>query len=215
MKMTAKEPSARFQCWDEVLAEVVRLERQMRQQAAAATQPTAVADAALAERAPAADLKQDDALAGNGRNCRYCGKPVQLQALYCGFCGKPVAVSSQKPVGGREQNAARLKPMRAKSPANGKPAAVSPVNASPVVATPPHSVAGHKPSSWRGIFRMTVSLCLLAFLVYYTYQKVKYNRDVIVPIRAAIIRGARPVLAKSRLYIDKGLQECAELIGTQ
>ncbi|MFH1476805.1 MAG: serine/threonine-protein kinase, partial [Verrucomicrobiota bacterium] len=36
LKMTAKEPAVRFQTWDEVLAEVVRLERQMRQQAAVA-----------------------------------------------------------------------------------------------------------------------------------------------------------------------------------
>src|ERR1035437_6095137 len=185
LKMTAKEPTARFQTWDEVLAEVIRLERQMRKQAAAATQPTAVAGAAaLVERAPAADSKKDDALAGDGLRCRYCGKPVQPKALYCGFCGKSVTVPAKEPVEDRKQVTIRLQPIQVNHPASGKPAAAP--------APRPQSASGRWYTSLGGKIRVVISLCLLVFLGYYAYQKAKHDHDVIIPIKAAIIRAVQP-----------------------
>ncbi|MDP2991401.1 MAG: hypothetical protein Q8O57_12655, partial [Kiritimatiellota bacterium] len=224
LKMTAKEPVARFQTWDEVLAEVVRLERQMRQQAATVTQPTAVTGtAALAERAPAADSKKDDALAGDDLRCRYCGQPIQPKALYCGLCGKSVTVPAQESVEDRKQSTIRLKPMQANPPMKGKSAATHlksirsnpPANgkpAAPLVPAPrPRSASGHWYSSWGGNVRVVISLCLLAFLGYYAYQKVKYDHDVIIAIKAAIIRAVQPVLEKSRLYVAQGLKGGVQL----
>jgi hypothetical protein len=52
---------------------------------------------------------------------------------------------------------------------------------------------------------------MLIFLVYYTYQKVEYDNDVIIPIKAVIIRVVPSVLEKSRLYTEQGLQEGAQL----
>lgn len=228
LKMTAKEPTARFQTWDEVLAEVVRLERQMRQQAAASTQPTAVAAAALAGRTPVADSKKDDALVGGGLRCRYCDNPVQPKALYCGFCGKSVAVPANEPVEDRKQITIRLKPiqnnstasvkpavihlkpMRANPPANGKPAAAPPAPRPRLASAERYggagSISGHWYTSWGGNVRVVISLCLLTFLGYYAYQKIKYDHDVIIPIKAAIIRAVQSVQEKSRLGLQGGAQ---------
>ncbi|MBU1856184.1 MAG: protein kinase, partial [Verrucomicrobia bacterium] len=219
LKMTAKEPTARFQTWDEVLAEVVRLERQMRQQAAVA------GAAALTERPPAADSKKNDnILAGSGPRCRYCGQPVQPQALYCGFCGKSVVAPAKEPVEDQKQSTIRLKPIHENSTASAKPAAIHlkpmrskpPVNGKPAAAPPvPASqmrhASGHKHLSWSGNVYMVLSLCLLTFLGYYAYQKIKYDHDVIIPIKAAIIRAVQSVQGKSRLYTAEGLQGGAQL----
>lgn len=217
LKMTAKEPAARFQTWDEVLAEVIRLERQMRQQAAAATQPAAGALAAvLAGQSPAVDSKKDGALAGSGQRCRYCDQPVQPQALYCGFCGKPVAALAQEPVEDRKHMTIRLKPIQENSTASAKPTAIhlkpmrskSPANYTPAAMPPMPRRSWY--TSWSGNIRVVISLCLLAFLGYYAYQKTRYDHDAIIPIKAAIIRAAQPVLEKSRLYIAQGLQGGAQ-----
>ncbi|MCX6994175.1 MAG: serine/threonine-protein kinase [Kiritimatiellaeota bacterium] len=192
LKMTAKEPNARFQTWDEVLTEVVRLERQMRKQAAAA--------AALAERVPAADSKKDAALAGDGQKCRYCGKSIQPQALYCGFCGKPVAIPAKEPDADRKQGTIRLKPIQANPPVSNKSVAPPPVQPMPR----PRSASGHKHSTWSGNVCMVLSLCLLTFLGYYTYQKVRYDNNVIIPIKTAIIQAVPPMLEQSLQGIQAG-----------
>lgn len=223
VKMTAKELTARFQTWDEVLAEVIRLERQMRQQTVAATQPPAAAGAAaLAGQSPSADLKKDDALAGNGQRCHYCDKPIQPQALYCGFCGKSVAAPAKEPVEDQKHVTIRLKPIRENSTASTKPAAInlkpmrskSPTNGKLAVAPPPprpRSASAHWYTSLGGNIRMMLSLCLLVFLGYYAYQKVKYDHDVLIPIKAALIRAVQPVQENSRLYVEQGLQRGAQL----
>ena len=164
----------------------------MRQQAVAGA-------AALAGRAPAADSKKDDALAGGGRRCRYCGKPVQPHALYCGFCGTSVTTPAKEPVEDRKQVTIRLKPMQVNHPANGKPAAAPPVPR-------PRSASGHWYTSLGGNVRVVISLCLLAFLGYYAYQKIKYDHDVIIPIKAAIIRAVQSVQEKSCLGLQRGAQ---------
>ncbi|MFH1969289.1 MAG: protein kinase [Verrucomicrobiota bacterium] len=197
IKMTAKEPKARFQTWDEVLAEVVRLERQMRHRGASVTQPPApagssAATATVAGQPPSADSKKDSALAGNTRGCPYCGNPIQLQTLYCGFCGKSVTAPVKEPVEDQKQVTIRLKPIQFKSPANGK-------SITPPPAPRPRSASGHWYTSWGGNLRMVLSLCLLAFLGYYAYQKIKYDHDVIIPIKAAIIRAVQSVQEKNRL----------------
>ena len=205
VKMTSKDPVARFQTWDEVLAEVIRLERQMRQQAAAATQPAAAAGAtASAGQSSSADSKKDGALAGDGPNCRYCGKPVQPQAQYCGFCGKSVAGPAKEPVEDQKHVTIRLKPIN--HPANGK-SSVAP----PAPVHRPQSASRHWYKSWGGNIRMVLSLCILAFIGYYLYQKVKYDHDAIIPIKAAIVRAVQSVQEKSRLYTAHGLQGGAQL----
>ncbi|MBU4212867.1 MAG: hypothetical protein KKD33_09820, partial [Verrucomicrobia bacterium] len=166
----------------------------------ASTQPTAVAGAAaLAEQSPAADSKKDDALAGGGLRCRYCGKPVQPQVLYCGFCGKSVAAPVKEPDEDQKQVTIRLKLMQANPPVKGKPAAAPP-------APRPQSASGHWYTSWGGNVRVVISLCLLAFLGYYAYQKIKYDHDVIIPIKAAIIRAVQSVQEKSHLGLQGGAQ---------
>lgn len=185
LKMTAKDPVARFQNWDEVLTEVVRLERQMRKQAA---------DAALVERSPAGDVLKDGNLVGNVRHfsyCPYCGKPVQPQALYCGFCGKPMVVPPQEQVEDQKQATIRLKPIPANLPASTPKSMASSVSDQPDV--PPltqrsRNISGRKHLSRGGNVSMMLSLCLLAFLGYYAYQKIKYNNDVIVSIKASAFK---------------------------
>ena len=197
LKMTAKDPVARFQTWDEVLVEVVRLERQMRQQASAAIQPAAAAgSAALAEQAPVADSKKDDTAAWSGPRCRSCGQPVQPKAIYCGFCGKSMADPAKEPVEDQKQVTIRLKPIQVNYPANGKPA----------TAHRPRSASGHWYTSLGNHFRMVLTLCLLAFLGYYVYQKIRYDHDVFIPIKAAIIRAVQSVQDKSRLGLQGGAQ---------
>ena len=173
------------------------------------------ADAALAERVPAAYSKKDDALAGGGRKCRYCGKPIQPQALYCGFCGKSVATPAKEPVESQKQSTIRLKPIQENSTASAKPAAIHlkpirlkpPANGKPAAASPrPRSASGRWYTSWGGNVRMVISLCLLAFLGYYAYQKIKYDHDVIISIKAASIRAVQSVQEKSLMGLQGGAQ---------
>ncbi|MDD5676682.1 MAG: protein kinase [Kiritimatiellae bacterium] len=214
VKMTAKEPAARFQTWDEVLAEVVRLERQMRQKAAAFTQPAAGAvGTVLSGRTPVADSKNYSALTGTARWCMYCGKPIQPNALYCGFCGKPTVVPPQEPVEDQKQNTIRLKPIDGNPSAGAKPAALNlklarsrfPSNNNPVAA--PEPWPSKAPRRWYKSFgsyvRMLLTLCLLAFLGYYAYQKYICDNDVLVPVKEAIIEVTQPALEE----INAGLQE--------
>ncbi|MFH1969011.1 MAG: protein kinase [Verrucomicrobiota bacterium] len=201
VKMTAKAPSARFQTWDEVLAEVRRLDRQMRQQVAASIQPVAaVAEATTsAERPPSADSKNDGALAEDGRVCPYCGKPLQPQALYCEFCGKSVASPAKKTGTDQKHVVVRSKPTLVSSPAGAPPSVTRP--------TPRlRGASQHRRPSWGGYFRILLSLCFLAFLGYYAYQKIKYDHDVIIPIKAAIIQSVQPVLEKGLLFAEQGLK---------
>ncbi|MFA5043297.1 MAG: protein kinase [Kiritimatiellia bacterium] len=216
VQMTAKDPAARFQTWDEVLTEVVRLERQMRKQAAAATQPAPPAGASgqrpeiSAQRSEVSNISAPNVPPENGLKCRSCGKPVQPQALYCGFCGKPVSVPAQQPVENRKQMTIRLKPIRPKSSANGK-SAVAPPPPAPAPAPRLRRAPGRWYRSWSGNVRVVISLCLLACIGYYAYQKLKYKRDVSIPIKIAIIRNIQPVFKKSLQYAEQGFRAGSQL----
>ncbi len=188
LKMTAKEPSARFQNWNEVLAEVVPLERQMRKP-----------DAALSERASGADLKKDAVLAGSGLVCRYCGKLMHPQAMYCEFCGKSVVAQAQTSVENLKQTTIRLRPVPESSGTRAKPLRVKSSVIGPRVATPAVqslNALGRWYKSLGNIFRMFLTVCLLVFFGYYAYQKTKYGNDICLPLKAAVLRAVRPAFEK-------------------
>ncbi|MBI2438086.1 MAG: protein kinase [Lentisphaerae bacterium] len=194
VKMTAKEPAARFLSWNEVLAEVIRLERLLRHHAAAASQPAPVAPAGqAAARPPAADSKKDHTRAEAGRICLSCGKPVQAQARYCAFCGKSLAAPAAEPGEDQRRLTIRLKPIRTTRPAS-----------APSGATPPDQVFVYSPrqrTAWGGSLRAVISLGLLAFLGYGAYQKVKYDRNVFIPLKGAIVRAGQSLLERARVYV--------------
>lgn len=198
LKMTAKEPSARFQNWHELLAEVVPLERQLRKQ-----------DGVLTAQASGADLKKEANLAAGGPVCRYCAKPVHPQAMHCEFCGKPVVAQAQAPVENLKQTTIRLKPVAEISAARAELVRLkSPLNRAranaPAVQTCRPSRRWYK--SWGGNVRMFVTVCLLVFLGCYAYQKTKYDHDICLPLKTAVLRTVRPAFEKIRLHNMWGRQ---------
>lgn len=192
VKMTANEPAARFQAWDEVLVEVVRLERQMRSQPVPATPSSAAAAGTdrTAARPPPEKSKKTGAMPEVDRPCRHCGKPVQTQASYCAFCGKPLTAAAAESLRDQRRLTIRLKPIKTARPPTSIPSAA---------ALP--GPLRHERSSWGGWLRMVIALLLLAFLAYCAYQKVRYNRNVLIPVKAAILRIGHELLTRAHLSV--------------
>ncbi len=196
LKMTAKDPAARFQTWDDVLAEVIRLERQMRNPESSAS-------------------KKEDTRVETTQSfsyCPYCGKQVLPQALFCGFCGKSTVIPTKESGEDRKHMTIRLKPVQDSPAANAKhgsgrakllrtkPAAdVKPDLAPPA---PPLPAPRRRGSSLGKYIRVMISLCLLTFLGYYVYQKTKYDRDIIIPIKVALVRNVPPMIEKVNQYAE-------------
>ncbi|MFH1476041.1 MAG: hypothetical protein ABIH24_00910, partial [Verrucomicrobiota bacterium] len=158
--------------------------------------------------------------------CRYCGKPIQPQARYCGFCGKSLVAPAKELGEDQKQSTIRLKPIQENSTASAKPAVIyckpirpkSPVNSKPAAAPPaprPQNAGQHWYSSWGGNIRMVLSLCLLTFIGYCAYQKFKYDRDMIIPIKAAIVRTVQAGQAQSRMGLEEGAQLSYRLLWTR
>lgn len=192
VKMTAKDPASRFQNWDEALKEIKRQDRQMRQNAIASASP-ASAGAPAAKSAVSNPPKSGILAAGNSKFCQYCGKPIQPKVAYCGDCGKPASPSAMESVGTKKHDTMRLKPIPA-APTTRSQAVIPPV------------IRKQQKSNWGGHIRALLSLCLLVFLGYYVYQKVRYNHDVLIPIKAAIIRNVQTIYG--RLSVEKGGRGC-------
>ncbi|MBI2439865.1 MAG: protein kinase [Lentisphaerae bacterium] len=193
VKMTAKDPAARFQTWNEVLAEVIRLERLQRQfqHGRTASAPAKAAPHPPAAARPPAEPKKTSAAATAGATCRHCGKPAQAQARYCAFCGKSLAAAAPEPAEDRRRLTIRLKPIRTARPPGAQPAAAPPA--------PRHSRRSR--ISYSGSIRMVVSLGLLAFLAYAGFVKVKYDRNVFIPLKAAIRQTGQALLGRGRALI--------------
>lgn len=197
-KMIAKDMLVRFQTWSEVLTEIVRMERVLRERTQSAREaPSAksAVSASVAAATPAAQSPSPDV----ARFCTSCGKPIEGKMRYCAFCGKHLA-GSAKSGAARVPHAQtiRLKPIEN-----------APVNAD----VAPAALEIKRPSALRRRFsffmdnvRMVFSLLLILFLLFYGYQLLVKENDIMMPIKEAAVERFLPLLGG----IEESLLNCGE-----
>ncbi len=173
MKMMAKNPARRHQSWEELAAEVSKL-----QLAARAPGAEAVSEKVdfSGQTMPVAFIDSSEVM-----ECPHCAKLVKKKSGTCSACGKPLEAraSVKKPTVKKKASAvvprARLTP---------KPA---PLPVAEVRRRPLKNKSGLSEN-----LTLLGSLLLLVFLVFYGYQRIVNHRDILNPVRKRIRSGVMP-----------------------
>ena len=181
-RMTAKQPDDRHQTWDEVLADVSALED-------SATKPSEPAPATAPAPVPAPKSKPSV--------CQHCGGAIRANAAFCRHCGKTLAEIPRAP------GAAAGVRLRVPAP---KPMSKVASASHPAQPSGGRKFSRQRVRAWfssiMGNLRMVISIALLGFIGYCTYQQLVNGRDVIWPLRVKIKRTYEDVWNKVRLSVS-------------
>ena len=196
-RMTAKLPDDRHQTWDAVLEDVSALEN-------SATKPSGPAPASAPAPVPASapvpapKPVPKPAPKTTPSVCRYCGGGLRANAAFCRHCGKTLA-----DIPGTSGAAAEVR-LRVPAPKPMSRAASS----APSRAMKQGGVKFSRQrvralfSNIMGNLRMLISIALLGFIGYCTYQQFVNGRDVLWPLRVKIRRVYKDVWNKMRLSVS-------------